>query len=183
MVLDELRLEDRPADLRRTGSEMLRRKAARRTDTVYLALVCAYPGFAQRVSLCCWRRLQHAGTAEGVKVDVATISAEDLDDDTAGQMLAAFDAFILPGGYETRGAEGMMIAARSLRGRTRYADTCDRAGNAAGDCGKRRRTCWGFKDANSTEVDPATPHPVVYLPAGSQPGTARDAPKLRMGGA
>jgi len=176
LVLGELGLEDRQADLD-AWNEMLYRKAAA-TETVYLALVCAYPDSpnAYRSVL---EALQHAGTAEGVKVDVATISAEDLDDDTSGQMLAAFDAFILPGGYEMRGAEGVMIAAKFARenkvpilsiGLGMQLTLIEAAQNLL-----------GLKDANTVEMDPATPHPVVYLPEGrSLNGT--NAPKLRIGG-
>ena len=176
IVLDELRLLDRPADLS-AWEEMLRRKASA-TDTVYLALVCAYPD-SPNAYLSVLEALQHAGTAEGVKVDVATISAEDLDDDTAGQMLAAFDAFILPGGYETRGAEGMIIAARFARENKVPMLAIGLGMQLA--IAEAAQNLLGLKDANSTEVDPATPHPVVYLPQGrSLNGT--NAPKLRMGG-
>ena len=176
IVLDELRLEDRPVDLS-TWEAMLRGKAAA-TDTVYLALVCAYPD-SPNAYLSVLEALQHAGTAEGVKVDVATISAEDLDDDTAGQMLAAFDAFILPGGYETRGAEGMIIAARFARENKVPMLAIGLGMQLA--LAEAAQNLLRFEDANSAEVDPLTPHPVVYLPEGrSLNGTS--AIKLRMGG-
>lgn len=177
IVLDEMKLEDRAADLS-AWEEMLRRKAAA-TDTVYLALVCAYPD-SVNAYLSVQEALQHAATADGVKADVAIISAEDLDDETSGQMLAAFDAFILPGGYETRGAEGVMIAARFAREHKVPMLAIGLGMQLA--LAEAAQNLLGLKDANSAEVDPATPHPVVYLPEGrSLNGT--NAPKLRMGGA
>ena len=176
IVLDELKLEDRGADLN-DWAEMLRRKAAAQ-ETVYVALVCAYPD-SQNAYLSVMEALQHAATAEGVQVDVATISAEDLDDETSGQMIAAFDAFILPGGYETRGAEGVMIAARYARE--------NRIPMLAIGLGMQltlveaAQELLGLADANTAEIDPDTSQPVVYLPEGrSQNGT--NSPALRIGG-
>ena len=123
--------------------------------------------------------LYHAGTAEGVAVDIATISSEDLDDETASQMLTAFDAFILPGGYETRGAEGMMIAAKYAR-ENKIPMLAIGLGMQL-VLAEAAQDLLGLVGANSTEVDPCTDYPVVYRPEGrSLDGT--DAALLRMGG-
>jgi CTP synthase len=176
IVLDELKMEDHEADLH-SWEEMLRRKAAA-TDTVYMALVCAYPD-SPNAYLSVLEALQHAGTAEGVKVDVATISAEDLDDETSGQMLAAFDAFILPGGYETRGADGVMIAAKFARENKVPMLAIGLGMQLA--LAEAAQNLLGLRDANTAEADPGTPHPVVYLPEGrSLNGT--NATMLRIGG-
>ncbi|MFH1512257.1 MAG: CTP synthase [Bacillota bacterium] len=176
IVLDELHLEDRKADLS-AWTEMLKRKASA-TDTVYVALVCAYPD-SLNAYLSVLEALRHAGTAEGVNVDIATISSEDLDEETSGQMLTAFDAFILPGGYETRGAEGMMVAAKFARENKIPMLAIGQGMQLT--LSEAAQDLLGLKDANSTEVDPCTPHPVVYMPQGRKlNGT--DAPMLRMGG-
>lgn len=176
IVLGELKLEDSGADLS-DWQEMLKRKAAA-TETVYLALVCAYPD-SPNAYLSVMEALHHAAEAESVIADVATISAEDLDDETSGQMLAAFDAFILPGGYEARGAEGVMIAAKYARE--------NRVPVLALGLGMQlslveaMQDILGYKNANSVEVDPETAHPVVYLPR-ERKLNGTNAPLLRMGG-
>ncbi|HPJ02269.1 MAG TPA: CTP synthase [Candidatus Limiplasma sp.] len=175
IVLDELKLEDRGADLS-AWDAMLKRKAAAE-ETVYLALVCPYPD-SSNAYLSVLEALHHAATAEGVKADIATISAEDLDDETSGQMLAAFDAFVLPGGFETRGADGVMIAAKYAR-ENRVPVLAIGLGMQLA-LAEAAQTILGL-DANSTEIDPATPHPVVHLPEGRRLNGTK-APVPRMGG-
>lgn len=176
IVLNELKLEDRKADLDE-WSAMLKRKHSA-GETVYVALVCAYPD-SPNAYLSVMEALYHAGTAEGVAVDIATISSEDLDDETSGQMLTAFDAFILPGGYETRGAEGVMIAAKYARENKIPMLAIGLGMQLA--LAEAAQNLLGLAGANSTEVDPCTEHPVVYRPEGrSLDGT--DAAMLRMGG-
>jgi len=176
IVLDELELEDRRADLD-DWTAMLARKAAA-TETVYVALVGAYPD-SVNAYLSVMEALHHAGMAEGMLVDITTISSEDLDEETSGQMLTAFDAFVLPGGYESRGAEGVMIAAKYARE--------NRIPMLAIGLGMQltiveiAQDLLGLHSANSTEIDPETPDPIVYLPEGrSLNGTK--APALRIGG-
>ncbi len=176
IVLEELELEDRKADLG-DWMAMLARKAAA-TETVYVALVCAYPD-SLNAYMSVTEALHHAGTAEGVLVDITTISSEDLDEETAGQMLAAFDAFILPGGYETRGAEGVILAAKFAR-ENRIPLLAIGLGMQL-TLAEAAQNLLGLAGANSTEVDPGTAHPVVYRPEGrSLNGTK--APVLRLGG-
>ena len=176
IVLDELKLGDPGADLG-DWQDMLKRKAAA-SETVYLALVCAYPD-SPNAYLSVMEALHHAAAAEGVIADIATISAEDLDDETSGQMLAAFDAFILPGGYETRGAEGMMIAAKYARENNVPVLAIGLGMQMA--LVEAVQDILGYKSANSVEVDPATPHPVVYLPKERKLNGTK-APMLRIGG-
>ncbi|MBE0601319.1 MAG: CTP synthase, partial [Firmicutes bacterium] len=174
IVLEELKLGDPGADLS-AWEEMLRRKAAA-TETVYLALVCAYPD-SPNAYLSVLEALHHAAAAEGVIVDITTISAEDLDDETSGQMLAAFDGFILPGGYETRGAEGVMIAAKYARENKVPALAIGLGMQLA--MVEAMQNILGYKTANSMEVEPETAHPVVYLPMERKLNGTK-APMLRM---
>jgi len=176
IVLGELGLEDRKADLDE-WTEMLKRKASAE-QTVYVALVCAYPD-SPNAYRSVMEALYHAGTALGVAVDITTISSEDLDEETAAQLLTAFDAFVLPGGYETRGAEGVMVAAKFARE--------NRVPMLAIGLGMQlalveaAQNLLGLAGANSTEMDPGTPYPVVYLPEGRNLNGTK-APMLRMGG-
>ncbi len=172
IVLDELGLEDRKADLSEWMAMLGRKTAAEKT--VYAALVCAYPD-SPNAYLSVLEALHHAGMAEGVTVDIATISAEDLDEDTAGQMLTAFDAFVLPGGHETRGAEGVMIAAKFAR--ENKVPTLAIGLGMQLTLAEAAQNLLGLEGANSAEVDPATPHPVVY-----QPEERRETGARRMGG-
>ena len=176
IVLDELGLEDHAVNLNE-WTRMLERKAAAK-ETVYAALVCAYPD-SLNAYLSVMEALHHAGTEEGVLVDITTISSEDLDDETSGQMLTAFDVFILPGGYETRGAEGVMIAAKYARENNIPLLAIGLGMQLA--LAEAAQNLLGLAGANSTEIDPDTAHPVVYLPE-DRCLNGTKAPALRIGG-
>ena len=104
---------------------------------------------------------KHAGFHHGAAVEIDWIQAEDVEGLLATARLSDLDGIIIPGGFGDRGFEGKIAAARFAREHDipclglclgLQAMTIDFARNVLGLAG-----------ANSTEMDPSTPHPVIDL--------------------
>ena len=54
----------------------------------------------------------HAGIANGVKVNIFPVEAEDLETGNVAEILGKADAILVPGGFGQRGVEGKIVAAR-----------------------------------------------------------------------
>jgi CTP synthase len=105
--------------------------------------------------------LRHAGFANGVRVNVHKIEAEDFSDEDLERMLSAMDGVLIPGGFGSRGIEGKIAAAGIARRRKiPYLGIC--LGMQLAVVEFARNVC-GLTGAHSTEVEPATPHPVIDL--------------------
>src|SRR6185436_3107467 len=75
-------------------------------------------------------------------------------------LLAGYDGLVVPGGYGGRVVEGKIIAADyAIKHQIPYLGLC--YGLQMGVIAVARRA--GLKRANTTEVDPHTPHPVIDL--------------------
>lgn len=59
--------------------------------------------------------LHHGGIAHGVKVRMEWVDAEELTEETAGRLLGQARGIIVPGGFGSRGLEGMITAVRYAR--------------------------------------------------------------------
>ena len=104
--------------------------------------------------------LRHAGIHNQVKVEVDYIDAETLDHNNV-QQLSRFDAILVPGGFGKRGIEGKIVAAQYAREHgVPYLGIC--LGMQVATIEYARHVA-GLFDANSTEFEPATPHPVIAL--------------------
>jgi CTP synthase len=105
--------------------------------------------------------LKHAGFHHGAKVEIEWIQAEEVEGLMAEGRLAHLDGMVIPGGFGDRGIEGKIAAAGYAR---EHGVPC------LGLClGLQMmsidfaRNVLGLTGANSTEVDPLTPHPVIDL--------------------
>ena len=59
--------------------------------------------------------LRHAGYAQGAKVDIEWIDSETITAETVDEKLGSLDGIIVPGGFGSRGIEGMILAAKYAR--------------------------------------------------------------------
>ncbi len=105
--------------------------------------------------------LKHAGFHHRADVVIDWIQAEDVEGLLAVDRLADLDAIVIPGGFGTRGFEGKIAAARYAR---------EEGVPCLGLClGLQAMTVefarheLGLVEANSTEFDPSTRHPVIDL--------------------
>jgi len=103
--------------------------------------------------------LKHAGSAIDKDVSIEWIDSETLDGNM--ERLSGFDGILVPGGFGTRGSEGIIKTANFAREKNiPYLGICFGFQLAAVAFG---RSVCGLENANSTEVDPKTPHPVIDL--------------------
>jgi CTP synthase len=104
--------------------------------------------------------LSHAGIHTRSKVSVTYIDSEDIESQ-GPDVLAEFDAILVPGGFGKRGTEGKIAAIRYAREHAiPYLGICLGMQLAVIEFA---RNVAGLGGANSTEFDPAAPHPVVAL--------------------
>src|ERR1044071_3198651 len=104
--------------------------------------------------------LTHGGVANNLRVSVKWIESEDLMDDDYESRLRDFDAILVPGGFGKRGVAGMIRAITYARKtRTPYFGIC--LGMQTASIEFARSVC-GLKDADSTEFDNETTHPVIF---------------------
>jgi CTP synthase len=104
--------------------------------------------------------LRHAGLKNHVRVKIDYVDSETLEAGNVPQ-LAKYDAVLVPGGFGKRGIEGKVEAARFAReNKLPYLGIC--LGMQVATIEYARHVA-GLKDANSTEFEPASPHPVIAL--------------------
>jgi CTP synthase len=108
-----------------------------------------------------YEALTHAGAANDCRVEVSRVDAEDIERDGAYAHLSEAHAILIPGGFGDRGTEGKILAAKYAReNKVPYLGLC--LGMHIATIEFARHVC-GLEGANSTELDSATPHPVICL--------------------
>jgi CTP synthase len=127
---------------------------------VQIALVGKYVQL-QDAYLSVHEALKHAGIHHGANVRVRWIDAEGMSLDEAREELEQVDGVLVPGGFGSRGWEGKILACRVAREREiPYLGVCLGMHVAISEFA---RHVVGFAGANSTEMDPETPYPVIDL--------------------
>ena len=105
--------------------------------------------------------LYHGGIANDSKVNLNFVDSEKLNSGTCNQMLADADGILVPGGFGERGIEGKICAANFARvNNVPYFGICLGMQIAVIEFA---RHVAGLENANSSEFDQNTPHPVIYL--------------------
>ena len=157
IVCEKLDLDCPPADLadwHRVVDAMLHPERRVRIAMVgkYMDLHDAYKSLIEAIT--------HAGIQTRTQVQIEYIDSERLEREGT-DALQNIDAILVPGGFGPRGFEGMILAAGYAReNRVPYLGICYGMHAAIIDFSRRVLHLDG---AHSTEVDPATPHPVVAL--------------------
>ena len=128
---------------------------------IKIALVGKY-GALHDAYLSVVESLIHGGIENLASIDIDWVSSEDLTDDEATEnRLKDADAVIVPGGFGGRGIEGMVNTAKYCRTHNvPYFGICLGMQIV---CIEYARNVLGFADANSTEMEPETTHPVIDL--------------------
>ena len=105
--------------------------------------------------------LHHAAAAAGTKVEILWIDSETVTEENVDEILGDCDGILVPGGFGSRGIEGMITAARYAREHAvPYFGICLGMQIAVIEFA---RHVLGHADANSTEFDENTAHPVIDL--------------------
>ncbi|MBA3377146.1 MAG: CTP synthase [Actinobacteria bacterium] len=105
--------------------------------------------------------LKHGGVHSGCRVRVRWVDAEHMSYEEAVEELEQVDGVLVPGGFGSRGWEGKILACRVAREREiPYLGLCLGMHVAVSEFA---RDIAGMEGANSTEMDPETPYPVIDL--------------------
>jgi len=125
-----------------------------------IAVVGKYVGL-QDAYKSIYESLTHAGASLDCGIDLVTVDAEAIEKEGAVTHLSGIDGVLVPGGFGDRGIEGKIAAARYAReNHIPYFGIC--LGMQIATIEFARHAC-GLQDANSTEFQPTTTHPVIYL--------------------
>ena len=175
VVCRELGIDAPPPAL--TEWKTMVEKIEARAETVTIGLVGKYVGLHDAY-LSVAEALRHAGYAHGVHIDIRWIDSETLTPETVEGALQGLQGIIVPGGFGSRGIEGMLLATKYARENgVPYFGIClgmqiaviEFARNAA-----------GITDANSGEFDEQCKNKVIDF----MPGQSDDIDKggtLRLG--
>jgi CTP synthase len=105
--------------------------------------------------------LAHAGAHHSTRVAIHSVSAEDIEERGAAKVLAGMDGILVPGGFGSRGLEGKILAVQYAREkRVPFFGICLGMQMAVIEFA---RNVLGLQEADSTEEEPQTPHPVIHL--------------------
>jgi CTP synthase len=111
---------------------------------------------------CVFESLSHAAIANQVELDLVLFDAEkhtEIEDLEA--TLSKCDGFLVPGGFGQRGLLGKILTAKFCReNKVPYFGICLGMQIL---CIEFARNVLGYEEANSTEMDPLTAHPVISL--------------------
>jgi len=137
------------------------------TDTVDIVIVGKYSKLKDSY-LSHIKSFDHAGAEAGAKVNMVWVEAPDKGSKTFNEdvkkmykVLAKADGILIPGGFGTRGTEGKVLAASYARQKKiPFLGICLGLQMATV---AYARDVLGYRDANSTEFDKGTKHPVVCM--------------------
>ena len=105
--------------------------------------------------------LKHGGIASRCTVNIKWVDSELVTEETVDSLLSDVSGILVPGGFGTRGVEGMITACRYAREHgIPYLGLC--LGMQVAIIEFARHVC-DLHDAHSIELDPQTTHPVIAL--------------------
>ncbi len=158
IVLRHFRVQAPPADLSEWEGIAHRVRTVHREVCIavvgkYIALHDAYLSIVEA--------LRHAGIHTDAVVNIRWVSAEQLTEHNVTELLGGADGILVPGGFGDRGIEGKIEAIRyARRQRVPFFGICLGMQVAMVEYA---RHVLGLAQANSAEIDPATPHPIIDL--------------------
>jgi CTP synthase len=122
--------------------------------------------------------LAHGGIANECRVEVTYVDSEKIEQDGLPERVRDADAILVPMGFGPRGTEGKITAVRWAREqKIPFLGIC--FGMQMAVIEFARHVC-GLEHANSSEVDPSTPHPVIDLMT-TQRGLTQKGGTMRLG--
>ena len=162
-VCEHLKLNNPKPDLTDWIEMINRQKAAKKEVNIglvgkYVALPDAYLSVAEA--------LRHGGIVNDANVNIEWINSEEINENTVGGMLKNCDGIIVPGGFGSRGIDGMILAAKFAReNRIPYFGICLGMQIAVIEYA---RNVAGIADADSGEFNELCKHKVIdFMPGQS----------------
>ncbi len=158
IVLNHLKLQAPEPDM--TKWQQLVDKVKNLKHSVTIAIVGKYVSLPDAY-LSVVESLSHAGFACDTEVKVKWVSAEEVTDDNVADLLGDVQGILVPGGFGDRGIEGKISAVRYAREQgIPFFGICLGMQVAVIEFA---RSVAQLSGANSSEIDPDTPYPVIDL--------------------
>ena len=161
IVLRKLAMEDKPKDMQ-GWHDMVARILKKYNKKVTIAVVGKYVAL-QDAYISITESLRHAAVANETELDIHWVNAEEIeaDDTDMAKVMAGVDGILVPGGFGNRGIEGKIKAIQYAREhKIPFFGIC--LGMQCAVIEFARHVC-GMADANSSEFNPNSTHPVIDL--------------------
>jgi len=158
IVVEKMQMDVKPADLSEwdaVTNAMDKPEAEVNVGMVgkYVELIESYKSLSES--------LIHAGMHTRTRVKITYFDSEDIEKENGEKLLDSMDAILVPGGFGERGVEGKIRTVQYAReNKIPYFGICLGMQVAVIDYA---RNVAGLENANSTEFDTSTPHPVIAL--------------------
>ncbi len=125
-----------------------------------------------------YEALTHGGVAHEAQIEIVGLDAEQMTGSTSRELLADFDAIVVPGGFGDRGVVGKMVAIQFAReNKIPFLGICLGMQLATLEFA---RNSLGLADANSEEFDQSARNKVIHLME-SQQSVERKGGSMRLG--
>ena len=158
VVLEQLKLENKTPDL--TSWNTFLEKLKNPKSEVAIGLIGKYVELQDSYKSIL-ESFIHAGAANEVKVRVESIHSEYLQPENIASKLSHLDGVLVAPGFGERGIEGKIEAIRYVREhQIPFFGICLGMQMATIEFS---RNVLGLEQANSSEMDPQTPHPVIDI--------------------
>lgn len=161
IVLRKLAMEDKPKDMQ-GWHDMVARILKKYNKKVTVAVVGKYVAL-QDAYISITESLRHAAVANETELDIHWVNAEEIEADNTdmAKVMAGVDGILVPGGFGNRGIEGKIKAIQYAREhKIPFFGIC--LGMQCAVIEFARHVC-GMADANSSEFNPNSAHPVIDL--------------------
>lgn len=161
IVLRKLEMEDKPKDMQ-GWHDMVARILKKYDKKVTIAVVGKYVAL-QDAYISITESLRHAAVANEAELDIHWVNAEEIEADYTdmAKVMAGVDGILVPGGFGNRGIEGKIKAIQYAREhKIPFFGIC--LGMQCAVIEFARHVC-GMADANSSEFNPNSTHPVIDL--------------------
>ena len=175
-VADRLGLSGEASDLG-AWTEMVRRTKQPSGGKVRIAVVGKYTELVDSYKSV-QQALLHGGIANDVELDIDWLQSETFAPESAKEKLRGYDGLLVPGGFGSRGVEGMLAAIAEARVTgLPFFGIC--LGLQCAVIEFSRNVC-GIETAQSFEFDKETPDPVICLMDSQQNVTTKGG-TMRLG--
>lgn len=158
IVVNHLKLKTDQPDMREWESLVQRVKTLHKKTEIaivgkYVALHDAYLSIVES--------LEHAGIASDSVVKIRWLHADELTEENVDEQLSGVHGILVPGGFGDRGIEGKITAIKYAREKKiPFFGICLGMQVAVIE---HARNVVGLANANSSEINPSTPYPVIDL--------------------
>ena len=158
LLISSLGLEDNGKDMTEWASMVERMNQT--NEKVPIALVGKYVELPDSY-ISVREALKHAGLHQDRDIEMQWVHSEDIEREGPDSLLKTACGIVVPGGFGPRGVNGMIETARYAReNKIPYLGLCLGLQVMVVEYA---RNVLGLESANSSEIDPDTPHPVIDI--------------------